>query len=422
MLIWIHPWEDVLPRIECIAIGSELLTTRRLDTNSVWLAERLAEMGLSLHCKTAVGDVREDMARLFRTALERSDIILCTGGLGPTFDDFTKEVWAEVVGVPVREDPLARADMLAWYQARGRLPSASNFPQVCLPEGSERMVNPAGTAPGVYWEDPKGWPGRRIFLFPGVPREMKLMWEQQAAPRLRAHALDPVHTLRLVFGSVPESVLGERTQALREKYGRMDWTILAGIHHVELVGRSPDPAVLAAARADFERELAPDLAFVGVDGGIEDAVLALLLARHETLAVAESMPGGNLAARITSVPGASEVFLGGATVYSAKAKAALAGLEPDFIAAHGTVSEPVTAALAEAIRARLGTTWGLAVTGNAGPAEDPEGPAPVGTTVMAVAGPRGTECKTLRLPGGRAELQTRGASWALDMLRRRLLD
>ena len=408
-------------RIECIAIGSEMLTTRRLDTNSVWLAERLGEMGLSLHCKTAVGDVREDMAQLFRAALERSDVILCTGGLGPTFDDFTKEVWAEVVGAPMREDPLAREEMLAYYAARQRVPSASNFQQVILPEGAERLRNPAGTAPGVYWQDPKGFPGRRIILFPGVPREMKLMWEQQVAPRLQPLAGAPMHTLRMVFGSVPESALGERTQALRERFGQAEWTILAGIYHVELVGRCADPALLEAARAAFALEMGPDLAHVGGEGGIEDALAALLKRRGETLAVAESMPGGNLAARLTAIPGVSEVFLGGATVYSARAKEVLAGLDPGFIKAHGTVSEPVTAALAEAIRARLGATWGLAVTGNAGPTEDKDGPAPIGTCLVAVAGPDGTESKAFRLPGGRVELQVRGASWALDMLRRKLL-
>jgi len=410
-----------LLRIECIAIGSEMLTTRRLDTNSVWLAERLGEMGLSLHCKTAVGDVREDMAQLFRAALERSDVILCTGGLGPTFDDFTKEVWAEVVGAPMREDPLAREEMLAYYAARQRVPSASNFQQVILPEGAERLCNPAGTAPGVYWQDPKGFPGRRIILFPGVPREMKLMWEQQVAPRLQPLAGAPMHTLRMVFGSVPESALGERTQALRERFGQAEWTILAGIYHVELVGRCADPALLEAARAAFALEMGPDLAHVGGEGGIEDALAALLKRRGETLAVAESMPGGNLAARLTAIPGVSEVFLGGATVYSARAKEVLAGLDPGFIKAHGTVSEPVTAALAEAIRARLGATWGLAVTGNAGPTEDKDGPAPIGTCLVAVAGPDGTESKAFRLPGGRVELQVRGASWALDMLRRKLL-
>jgi nicotinamide-nucleotide amidase len=411
----------VLLRIECIAIGSELLSAGRVDTNSVWLGERLAEMGLAFHCKTAVGDDREDMRALFRAALERSEVILCTGGLGPTFDDFTKEVWAEVVGAPMREDPAAREEMLAYYASRNRVPSASNFQQVVLPEGAERLRNPAGTAPGVYWENPKGYPGRRIILFPGVPREMKLMWEQQAAPRLQAFAGTPVQTLRMVFGAVPESALGERTQALRERFKQLDWTILAGGQHVELVARGREPGILAEARQAFEQELGADLAFVGKVGGLEDAVFALLSRRGETVAVAESMPGGHLAARLTAVPGASAVFLGGATVYSARAKAVLAGLDPAFIAAHGTVSEPVTAALATAIRERLGTTWGLAVTGNAGPTEDKDGPAPVGTCLVAVAGPDGTECKAFRLPGGRAELQVRGASWALDALRRRLL-
>ena len=408
-------------RIECIAVGSELLKTRRMDTNSIWLAERLGELGLSLHCKTAVGDDREAMRQLFRAALERSEIILCTGGLGPTFDDFTQEVWAEVVGAPMREDPLARAEMLAYYAARDRVPSASNFQQVVLPEGADRLPNPAGTAPGVYWKDPKGFPGRRIILFPGVPREMKLMWEQQVAPRLQPLAGAAMHTLRMVFGSVPESALGERTQALRQRFSQMEWTILAGIQHIEIVGRSQDPAVLEAARAAFQLEMGADLAYVGAEGGIEDAVVALLGRRGETLAVAESMPGGNRAARLSAIPGVSEVFLGGATVYAARAKAVLAGLDPEFIRAHGTVSAPVTAALAEAIRQRLGTTWGLAVTGNAGPTEDKDGPAPVGTCLVAVAGPDGTESKAFRLPGGRNELQVRGASWALDMLRRKLL-
>jgi len=220
---------------------------------------------------------------------------------------------------------------------------------------------------------------------------------------------------------VPESALGERTQALRERFGQAEWTILAGIHHVELVGRCADPALLEAARAAFALDMGPDLAHVGGEGGIEDALAGLLKRRGETLAVAESMPGGNLAARLTAIPGVSDVFLGGATVYSARAKAVLAGLDPGFIQAHGTVSEPVTAALAEAIRTRLGATWGLAVTGNAGPTEDKDGPAPVGTCLVAVAGPDGTDSKAFRLPGGRVELQVRGASWALDMLRRKLL-
>ena len=407
-------------RIECIAVGSELLNSPRLDTNSVWLAERLGELGLSLSRKTSVGDSRSDLAELFREALGRSEVILCTGGLGPTFDDFTKDVWAEVLGVPMLEDARAKADILAFYAARNRVPPASNFQQALIPRGAEPLYNGAGTAPGVFWADPAGCQGRRIVLFPGVPREMKLMWEQ-VAPRLAPLADAPFHMLRLVFGSVPESALAEATGPLRTRYADVEWTILAGLHHVELVGRGRDAQVLAQARAAFERDFPEDLAFAGLQGGIEDGLLALLRDRGETVAVAESMPGGNLAARLTGVSGCSAQFPGGATVYSARAKASLAGLAPAFILEHGTVSEPVTRALAEGIRERLGSDWGLAVTGNAGPTEDPSGPAPVGTCIVAAAGPGGTTSRTFMLYGGRAEVQARGASWALDFLRRRLL-
>lgn len=402
-------------RIECIAIGTELLTTRRLDTNSVWLAERLAELGLSLSLKTAVGDDREDLARVFRAALERSDLILTTGGLGPTFDDFTKELFAEILGVPLVEDARSRADILAFYEARKRVAPPANFKQALLPAGAEALRNPVGTAPGVYWQDPPGHPGRRILMFPGVPREMKRMWEEHALPRLRSLAGAPVHTLRMVVGGVPESTLDQRTQAVRERHANLEWTILASLTQVELLARGGDPEALARARADFEPVLGADLACVG-EGNLEDAVLDLLKARDETLAVAESMTGGLLASRLTAVPGASAAFLGGATVYSARAKSVLLGLDADTLALEGTVSEATTRRLAEAVRQRLGATWGLAVTGNAGPGA--EGGAPVGTVHLALAGPEGMEVRTLNAPGDRAEVQLRSAAWALDLLRR----
>lgn len=404
-------------RIECIAIGTELLTTRRLDTNSVWLGERLAGLGLAFHRKTAVGDSREDLAMLFREAMTRSDLILTTGGLGPTFDDFTKECFAEVVGAELREDVQSREDMLAFYAARKRVPPASNFKQALLPEGAEALRNPVGTAPGVWWQDPPAHPGVRIVMLPGVPREMKRMWEEQVEPRLRALAGEPVHTLRMVVGGVPESALDERTREARERHGHLDWTILASLTQVELLARGADPAALEAARADFLPVLGEDLVGVGA-GNLEDAVLARLKARGETLAVAESMTGGLLAARLTAIPGASEVFLGGATVYSAKAKTALLGLGAGRLAHEGTVSEATSCALAEAVRVKLGATWGLGLTGNAGPGA--EGDAPLGAVFIALAGPDGTESKAYTLPGDRADVQLRATAWALDLLRRRL--
>lgn len=404
-------------RIECIAIGTELLTTRRLDTNSVWLGERLASLGLAFHRKTAVGDSREDLAALFREALNRSDLILITGGLGPTFDDFTKECFAEVVGAELREDARSREDMLAFYATRKRVPPASNFKQALMPVGAEALRNPVGTAPGVWWQDPPGHSGVRVVMLPGVPREMKRMWEEQVEPRLRAGTGEPVRTLRMVVAGVPESTLDERTREARERHGHLDWTILASLTQVELLARGSDPAALEAARTDFLPVLGDDLVGVG-DGNLEDAVLASLKARGESLAAAESMTGGLLAARLTAIPGASEVFLGGATVYSATAKTALLGLDPGRLAQDGTVSEATTRALAEAVRIRLGATWGLGLTGNAGPGA--EGGAPLGAVFIALAGPNGTEAKAFTLPGDRADVQLRATAGALDLLRRTL--
>ena len=402
-------------RIECIAIGTELLTTRRLDTNSVWLGERLADLGLGFHRKTAVGDSREDLGGLLREALGRSDLILTTGGLGPTFDDFTKELFAEILGVDLLEDAQSRADMLAFYAARKRIPPQVNFKQALIPVGAEPLRNQVGTAPGVWWQDPPGHPGARIVMMPGVPREMKRMWEEHVAPRLAVLAGKAVHTLRMVVSGVPESTLDERTREARERHAHLEWTILASLTQVELLARGSDPAELAAAQADFETVLGPDLACVGASN-LEDAVLEGLRAQGQTLAVAESMTGGLLASRLTAIPGASQVFLGGATAYTLGAKAALLGLDPAWLASVGTVSEPCARALAEAARLRLGATWGLGICGNAGP--DAEGEAPVGAVFIAIAGPGGTLVKPHRMGGDRVEVQLRTTALALDLLRR----
>jgi len=405
-------------RIECIAIGTELLTTRRLDTNSVWLGERLAALGLAFHRKTAVGDSREDLAELFREALGRSDLILTTGGLGPTFDDFTKELFAEVLEAALVEDAGSRADMLAFYAARNRVPAQSNFKQALLPVGAEPLRNPVGTAPGVWWSDPPGHPGVRIVMLPGVPREMKRMWEEQVEPRLRPLAGQALQTLRLVVAGVPESTLDERIREVRERHGHLDWSILASLTQVELLVRSVDPAALDRVRSNLGPVLGNDLVSVG-QGNLEDALLQALGQRGHMLAVAESMTGGLLAARLTAIAGASRTFLGGVTAYTAKAKAAFLGLSEARLAEEGTVSEATTRALAEAARTALGATWGLAVTGNAGPGT--EGEAPVGTVFLAVAGPDETVSIGRLLPGDRADIQLRGAAAALDFLRRQLL-
>lgn len=407
-------------RVEAIAIGTELLTTRRTDTNSVWIGERLAGLGLAFQRKTCVGDDREDLLALFREALARSELIVCTGGLGPTFDDVTKELWAEVLGAELREDAEVRADILEFYAKRGRTPPAINLKQALVPVGAEPLRNPMGTAPGIWWE-PAAFPGRRIVLLPGVPREMKHLWEIAVEPRLRAQGGSPVHSLRMVVGGVPESLLDERTTPLREKHHDLDWTILSALTQVELVARSGDPEALDEASREFKALLGADLVGTG-PGNLEDAVLDMLRCRGQTLAVAESMPGGLICARLTAVPGCSKVLKGGAVAYSALAKTELGGVPAVVLEAEGTVSAAVTRALAEGIRSRLASDWGLAVTGNAGPELDPQGgDAPLGAFFIAVAGPGGTTCERFDFPTDRAGVQLRSAGWALDLLRRRVL-
>lgn len=408
-------------RTESIAIGTELLDTERIDTNSVWMAQRLARLGLSLHRKSCVGDSWEDLKALFSEALGRSDVLLVTGGLGPTFDDVTKEVLAELLGVPLREDAGARADLLAFYARRNRAPSENNFKQVQVPEGAEVLPNPLGTAPGIWWQDPPRFPGRLVVLLPGVPREMQGLWLNQVEPRLASRAGNPVHTLRLVVGGVPESTLDERTAELRERHRDLAWTILASFGQVELLARGPDPAALVSAEAEARDLLGADLAAVG-DLNLEDAVVRHLEDRGETLAIAESMSGGRLGALLTAVPGASRVLRGGVLVYTPEAKSRLLGLDPAFLAREGTVGEAVTQAMAASVRERLGTTWGLAITGHAGPELDPGAPTVVGDTVLALDGPGVREVRRFTMGGARQDIQQRSALWAMDLLRRQLGD
>lgn len=407
-------------RIECIAIGTELLTTERLDTNSVWLAQRLADLGLAFHRKSCVGDRPEDLKALFSEALDRSDLIITSGGLGPTFDDLTKELWAELLGAPLHEDAQAVADMEARFRSFNRPMPPSNLKQALIPERALALRNPVGTAPGILWIDPPGHAGKWIVMLPGVPRELKALWDQDIEPRLRERAGQSIHTLRMLVGSVGESALEQRTEALRERHGHLDWTILASLGLCELVARDPDPARLEAARLDFEAELGEDRVRTG-PGSLEQTVLEHLEGRGQRLALAESMTGGRIAAALTAVPGASGAFAGGAVVYAPEAKRELLGLDPKLLEEAGTVSEATSLALAEAARRRLGTDWGLAVTGNAGPTEDPSGPAPVGTAFIAIAGPMGARCHRLSYPGSRADIQHRATVGALDLLRRELL-
>ena len=413
-------------RIECIAIGSEFLCTQRLDTNSIWIAEKLAKMGLSLCRKTVVGDVPEEMRQAFKESITRSDIVICTGGLGSTFDDLTKEVWADVIEASLRERVEAKKELLSSYNQLELNPSLAMIDgskQVFTLDNADVLINKIGTASGIFWSNPKGYYGRYVILLPGVAKEMKDIWEQQVSSRLKSIVDRPtIHTKRMVFGLFSENIVCERTKKIREKFNSISWIILANRQNIELIGRTVNLALLETAYMELKAEIGSDVAFVGDDGGMVNVVVMLLAKLKHTLSVAESMTGGSLASCLTSIPHVSEVFLGGAVVYSATAKTMLTNLDANFIAAHGTVSEPVTVELALAMRKLLGTTWSVAITGNAGPTEDKDGPAPIGTCFIAIAGPNGVKCENNVIYGDRAEVQTRSVILALDMLRRKLLE
>jgi nicotinamide-nucleotide amidase len=297
----------------------------------------------------------------------------------------------------------------------------NSFKQTITIDDADILINGVGTAPGLFWSNPKGHYGSHIILLPGVPKEMKNIWEQQVSDKLKNIAGKSIHTKRMVFWLFSEDIVCERTKQIREKYSNVNWVILANSKYVEILGRSLDLASLEAACMELQVEIGLDVAFVSDSGGVENLVVTLLAKFQHTLSIAESITGGSLAACLTAIPNVSEVFLGGAVVYSAKAKTILTNIDVNLIEIHGTVSRPVTSELALAIRKLLGTTWGLAITGNAGPNEDKDGPAPIGTCFIAIAGPDGVECEKIIIYGDRAAVQARSVTLALGMLRRRLL-
>jgi nicotinamide-nucleotide amidase len=403
-----------------------MLGSTRMDTNSLFLAAGLAELGISLRAKTVVGDRREDLATFFRLALERADLVILTGGLGPTDDDLTRDVVAEVLGLPMRERAALVAEIEARFARRGlRMPDI-NRRQAMVPDGATVLENPNGSAPGLLIPVQE----RVVLLLPGPPREMKPMFQVLAATTLAARAGGEriFHATIFVTGR-SESHVEEAIQPIYAPLAAaappVETTILAapGQIEVHLTARSDDAAkarhVLASARDRIVAALGADV--FSVDGrSMEEVVGELLGLGRTTIAVAESCTGGLLLSRLTDVAGSSAYVLGGVVAYSNNAKSAFVGVPPDLIAEHGAVSEPVASAMAEGIRRRTGATIGIGVTGIAGPGgATPD--KPVGTVALAAASAGGTVVRTLRFSGNRAQIKHFTTQAALDMVRRMVL-
>ena len=407
-----------------IAVGSEMLGSTRLDTNSLVIADRLAALGLELRAKSVVGDRSDDLAAAFEQALSRVDLVVLTGGLGPTDDDLTREVVARVLGLPLAEDPAIVDRIASRFSRRGMRMPEVNRKQAMVPRGAVVIDNPNGTAPGLLLEHE----GRLVLLMPGPPREMTPMLEVLAAGPLRTRASDERLCRTTIFiAGRTESHVEERVQPIystwRDATPPIETTILASPGQIELhlTLRSNDAGAaerqLAEARDRLREALGDDV--FSIDGrSMEEIVGAALRERGLTIAAAESCTGGLMLSRLTDVAGSSEYVIGGAVAYGNQAKTDLAGVPEDLIRAHGAVSEPVAVALAEGIKARLGADVGVGITGIAGPGGgSPE--KPVGTVAIAVVAPGGpARVRTFRFPGGRAQIKFQSSQSALDIVRR----
>jgi nicotinamide-nucleotide amidase len=412
---------------EIIAIGSELLTPHRLDTNSLLLTDKLNQLGVEVSFKTVVGDRHDDLVAAARTALARADVVIFIGGLGPTEDDLTRECVAETLGRPLHRHARIVEDLRARFAARGWKMAENNERQGDVIFGAEVLDNKRGSAPGqfLHIDDEDG--NVVIMLLPGPPSELTAMFEDQCLPRLQAILPRRFIAAReLKIAMIGESMADKRAAPIYKAYTDIETTILAGTPgevqlHLRAQAGSPEEAqkrvdALATALEDeFD-----DAIFASHGESMEQIVGYYLGMRSATLAAAESCTGGMLAERITSVPGSSRYFLGGAVVYDNSLKSELAGVPPLLIAEHGAVSSQVAAALAEGIRAKCKATLGIGITGIAGPGGGSE-EKPVGLVFHALADGTNTEVVERKFFGDRDRVRQWATQQAMDMIRRKLM-
>jgi len=411
---------------EIIAIGSEMLTPHRQDTNSLFLTEKLNELGVTVAFKTIVGDRRKDLVNAIRSALGRVDIVIMMGGLGPTEDDITREAVAETLGVKLKRDGTQVA-ALATRMATWRLPIPdNNFKQADLIEGATILPNANGSAPGQWIDTTFGDFRKLIILVPGPPSECKPLFETEVMPRLREALPQRFLAKRsLKAAMIPESQADKLLAPVYTTYTDVETTILAHNGDIQLllhcVKREQEHAERRVSElASKMEEILDDWLYSSEGESLEQIVLYYLGLRQATLAVAESCTGGLVAERITSVPGSSRSFVGGAIVYSNALKTQFAGVPAELIEEHGAVSEEVARALAEGIRKKTGATIGLGVTGIAGPTGATE-TKPVGLVYIAVTDGAKTDVLEKNFRGSRQRIRDFAAQQALDLVRRRLM-
>ena len=411
-----------------------MLTPFRQDTNSLYLTAQLNELGVSVAFKTIVGDNLEDLTGAARIALGRADIVIFSGGLGPTQDDRTREAAAAALGVGMRRDAQIVTAMYKRFAERRMSMPENNARQADVIEGAEVMPNPNGSAPGQYIDTVVGRHRKIVVLLPGPPKELEPMYQAECRPRLAA-TLPERHMARrmLRMALTRESEVDARTAPIYTTFKDVETTILAGAAEIQLhfVCSKPSEAE-AQARVDelaekIEQEMGEEI-FSSHGESLEEVVLLMLGLRHMTLAAAESCTGGLLAQRLTAVPGSSRYFLGGAVVYADRLKTIFADVPEELVRTEGPVSEPVARAMAEGIRRRTGASVGVGITGIAGPGPGAPGPdagKPIGLVYIAIsyAGlSGGTSVTELNISGDRERVRWFASQHALQLVRQSLME
>jgi nicotinamide-nucleotide amidase len=409
---------------EILTIGDEILRGEILDSNKAFLSERLLTLDLETRFHGSVRDEPEDMAAAFRCAAHRSDVVLVSGGLGPTRDDLTTEVLAKTFGRKLVLDEACLEEIRAFFRRFGRQMPENNAKQACFPEGADVLPNPIGTAPGCLLEEE----GTLFFCLPGVPRELARMTDEQVLPRLAQHLgkreVVVRSTLLRTFG-LGESNLDERLRDVATEPGvslGFRTAFPDNLLRPVVRAKTSEEAETKLARvcATVRERLGPLVYGVGETESLETVTLQLLRDQRRSLAVAESCTGGLLAQRITSVPGASEVFRGGVVAYSDEAKRELLGVDAKLLEEHGAVSDPTARAMAHGARARFGADLALATTGIAGPSGGTP-TKPVGLIHLALAQESGIWAEEFHFPFDRERHRTLTSQIALDWIRRTLL-
>lgn len=411
---------------EIIAIGSELLTPFRQDTNSLHITDKLNELGIAVDFKTVVGDQLRDLVSVAHISFSRADIVVFMGGLGPTEDDLTREAVAEALGLTLNRD----AEICEWlrhlFASRGYQMAENNLRQADVIEGAETLKNSRGTAPGQFLQAQFEGKNKIVLLLPGPPHEILPMFDDQCMERLKK--IVPVHymaTRVLKVAMIGESQVDRRAAPIYKPHADVQTTILAHGGEVQLHLRAQAESLEEAQHkvdtvvSRLEDEF-DDSVFSAQGETLEQIAGYYLQMRGASLAVAESCTGGMLAQRITSVSGSSRYFLGGAIVYDNSIKSLLAEVPPLMIKEHGAVSREVAAALAEGIRERCKASFGIGITGIAGPTGGTE-EKPVGLVYHGLADGKETQVIERRFPGDRERIRYWATTQALDMLRRKLM-